>query len=420
MTYSESRSYIEALKGRGIVPGLKNIELLCEKIGNPQNRLNFIHIAGTNGKGSVGAFLESILMRAGYKTARFVSPSVGDYLEMYTINMQNVSETAYAECSDRIKQAADMLEKDGVYPTSFEAETAIAFLLFSKYNADIVLLECGMGGLYDCTNVIPSPELAIITSVSKDHCAFLGDTLFEIAAHKCGIIKHDTTVITCRQSDEVMQTIQDTCCKNNASLFIADNISDVTYGTYTSFTYNENRYNIKLLGSYQPQNAAIAAEAALRLGISYDIVYDGLKTAQWGFRFERTGKYILDGAHNPAAAIELAKSLKIYQNRGKTAFIAGIFKDKEYDKIAEITAGCADAVYTVSPPPPRGLDSIMLADAFKKYNKNTHDGISLENAIELTRSYDTVVIFGSLSILCEAKHLITKAQKEGTGFNAAL
>lgn len=417
MTYTEARKYIENLKGRGIVPGLENIERLCEKLGNPQNKLKFIHIAGTNGKGSTGAFLESIFIEAGYKTARFVSPAVGDYLEMYTIDKLKVSENSYAECVCEVQYAITELEKDGIYPTSFEAETAVAFLLFIKYNADIVLLECGMGGLLDSTNVIPPPLLAVITSVSKDHSAFLGDTTAKIAAQKCGIIKNGTKAVTCAQSDEVMQVIKNTCIKNNVPLYTADGISSITYGKYTSFKYNGNKYNIQLLGAYQPQNAAIAVEAAIQLGIDCNTISAGLKKAEWQFRFERIGKYILDGAHNPDAAELLAESLRIYTDSTKTAFIVGVFKDKDYNGIAASTAGYADIIYTVSPPTSRGLDSKILAEAFRKHNAKAYDGISLENAIRLTRNYDTVVIFGSLSILNEAKHFI---EKEGIKLNAAL
>ena len=184
MTYNSARKYIENLRGRGIVPGLLNIEKLCAKLGNPQNKLRFIHISGTNGKGSVGAFLDSILREAGFDTARFVSPAVDDYLEMYTISGCPVSENDYAECVPKIKNVLDGSESEDFFPTSFEAETAIAFLLFEKYMPDYVIIECGMGGLLDSTNIIPPPELAVITSISTDHSSFLGDTIEDIAFRK--------------------------------------------------------------------------------------------------------------------------------------------------------------------------------------------------------------------------------------------
>lgn len=406
MTYNSAREYIENLRGRGIVPGLANIEKLCAKLGDPQNKLRFIHISGTNGKGSVGAFLESILRNAGFKTARFVSPAVNDYLEMYTISGYPVSENDYAECVSKIKDVLNGSESENFFPTSFEAETAIAFLLFEKYMPDYVIIECGMGGLLDSTNVIPPPELAVITSISTDHASFLGDTIEDIAFQKSGIIKPYVKTVTCNTDTVIRGVIEAACRKNNAELFYTDAPYDISYGDNTEFLYKGYRYSIPLKGTYQVSNASLAIEAASIIGIDNDIISKGLKNTIWDFRFEPVGKYILDGAHNPDAAYQLSLSIEKYLNGKSTAFITGIFKDKDCEKIAKITASHADIIYTVSPPAPRGMNSKALAEIFKKYNSNSHDGISLDNAINLTKDYDSVVIFGSLSILSEAKRII--------------
>lgn len=406
MNYSDAREFAAGLKSRGIVPGLTSITTLCSLLGDPQDDIKTIHIAGTNGKGSVGAFLESILRNTGFKTARFVSPAVNDYLEMYTISGYPVSENDYAECVSKIKDVLNGSESENFFPTSFEAETAIAFLLFEKYMPDYVIIECGMGGLLDSTNVIPPPELAVITSISTDHASFLGDTIEDIAFQKSGIIKPYVKTVTCNTDTVIRGVIEAACRKNSAELFYTDEPYDISYGDNTEFLYKGYRYSIPLKGTYQISNASLAIEAASIIGIDNDIISKGLKNTIWDFRFEPVGKYILDGAHNPDAAYQLSLSIEKYLNGKSTAFITGIFKDKDCEKIAKITASHADIIYTVSPPAPRGMNSKVLAEIFKKYNSNSHDGISLDNAINLTKDYDSVVIFGSLSILSEAKRII--------------
>lgn len=409
MTYKEAREYISGLTPRGIQPGLKNIKRLCSELGNPQSALSFVHIAGTNGKGSTGAFLASIMNSAGISAGRFVSPAVGDYLETYTLDGSPVSPELYAECADKVRAAIDLLEKDNIFPTSFEAETAIAFLIFQRLSPGYVLLECGMGGRLDSTNVISMPYLSVITSISLDHKRFLGNTLWEIASEKCGIIKENCPVVTCAQNDEVMEVIDDFAQMKDCPLFIADDIENITVNdSETVFDFEGQSYSISLKGSYQVQNAATAIKAAQVLGISRSAVLQGLKTAQWDYRFECIGKYILDGAHNEGAARELAASMELYLKDKKTSFICGCFRDKDYDTIARLTAPYADTVYCIKPPTERGLEADILRNSFLRYTDNAYSMTSISEAISEAerRGADAIVIFGSLSILKEAKELI--------------
>ncbi|MBQ3426407.1 MAG: bifunctional folylpolyglutamate synthase/dihydrofolate synthase [Clostridia bacterium] len=409
MTYKQSREYIESLAPRGIVPGLESVTLLLAALGTPQDSLRCIHIAGTNGKGSVGALLESILLADGKSVCRFSSPAVGEHLEMFTYNGIPVNPQLYTDAVTDIRTAISVLEADGVFPTSFEAETAAAFLMFSRLAPDYALIECGMGGKLDATNVISAPAAAVITSVSYDHSAFLGSTTTEIAYNKAGIIKPDTPVISAPQQKDVADVIKKTATECNAQLSFAEVPESIQYQKdKTIFKYKGIEYTIKLLGAYQTQNAALAVDTAITLGISLDAVQTGLSRAWLPFRFERIGRFILDGAHNEGAARMMAISLKIYTRPEATAFICGCFRDKDYKKIAELTAPYANAVYCVKPHTDRGLISSELCRIFAESGAKAYDCGSVTAAIKAanSRGYDNIVVFGSLSILKEAKSTI--------------
>ena len=411
MTYKEALEYTEGLKSRGIQPGLAGITQLCAELGNPQNYLSIIHIAGTNGKGSAGAFLASVLKAAGRSAARFASPAVGDYLEAFTIDGSPIPEDLYARCAELVREADRRLSQRCVFPTAFGAETAIAFLAFKELCPDYVLLECGMGGRLDATNVITRPFVSVITSVSMDHKQFLGASLAEIAAEKCGIIKDNCPVVTCSQPDDVMEVTAAAAQAHGSPLYIADDITSVSfYEDKTVFCFEGEEYTIRLGGVFQPQNAALAVKAAQLLGISGASIRKGLECAVWEYRFERPGKYILDGAHNEDAARKLAESIRLYLPGRNTAFICGCFRDKDYDSIAKITAPLADAVYCVKPPTKRGLEAAELSRAFAKYGAKAYNVETLADAFAMTADYETVVIFGSLSILGEAKRLIKQTE----------
>ena len=408
MDYESAREYIKNLTGRGICPGLDAVTSLLDKLENPHEGLDIIHIAGTNGKGSVGAYLSSILQCTGHTVMRFVTPPVGGYLDTFLYNGAPVSETDFAECVKAVKSAMDSLSEEEIFPTSFEAETAIAFLLAKRLRPDYLILECGMGGRGDATNVIPPPKLSVITKISLDHTAFLGSSISEIAAEKAGIIKSGTKVVTAIQHPDADAVIKSVCKEKGAELFIAGSPADILYnGSYTEFTLGNNRYKTQLLGSYQPQNAALAIEAMTVLGIDQAAISDGIANTKWPYRFERVKSFILDGAHNPDAAKELLSSLGEYFEKGDdVAFVCACFKDKDYRQIAQITAGFPSAVYCVKPPTDRGLDAKILADTFKSYGAQAHEKDTLKAAILSASEHKNAVVFGTLSILAQAKQII--------------
>ncbi len=413
MNYSEARQFIERLAPRGIEPGLKTITRLCALAGDPQLDIKTVHIAGTNGKGSTGAFIESILMSAGYSVCRFSSPAVGGHLEMFTFNGKPVSEEDYSDCITNLLPSIKQLEAEGFFPTSFEAETAAAFMMFSKLAPDYSIIECGMGGRLDCTNVLGSPAVSVITSISLDHTAFLGGSISEIAREKAGIIKHGCPVVTVSQPAAAAKLIADTCETMSAPLRTAEDIRNTVFSEdLTTFDLEDmHSLKIKLKGTFQPQNAAAAAKACMLLGIDESAIRRGLLSAQWGYRFERIGRYILDGAHNPAAARELVRSIDTYL-KGHTVFICGVFRDKDHKTIAAVTSRCADCVYTVKPPGKRGLESSVLCDEFRKSGAVAYAKESLEAAFRSASGSgcDNILIFGSLSILREAKQIIMNSE----------
>lgn len=405
MNYKESRDFINSLTGRGIVPGLDNITALCNELGNPQNALKIIHIAGTNGKGSTGAFITQILISAGYSVCRYVSPAVECYREIFQFNGIWINEDDYAECASEVKKAILILEEKGIYPTSFEAETALAFLYFKKKQCDYAVVECGMGGRLDATNVIDKPEIAVITHISMDHSSFLGDTLEKIAYEKSGIIKKNCRVVSSIQEGNVSEVIQDQCKRENAELIFSQTPEILSYNLNgTEFLYKGLRAKICQIGLYQADNAVLAIEAVKQLGVSEKAILDGLYKTCWKFRFEVTSKnpyWIYDGAHNPDGAYRLTESLDKYLYGKKLIYIVGIFKDKDYREIAKITAAAAKKIYTVKPPSDRGLDSGILAEEFLKYSADVYAAENIKSAVIKCENEecDAVVCFGSLSFL---------------------
>ncbi|MDO5397607.1 MAG: folylpolyglutamate synthase/dihydrofolate synthase family protein [bacterium] len=408
LKYKEARGYIASLTPRGIVPGLKTMETLCAALGNPQDKIRTIHIAGTNGKGSAGAFVSSILRAAGYTVGRYVSPAVTEYREIIRLNDEYISEEDYAVIVSAVKRAAESAEKQGIYPTSFEAETAAAFLYFSEKCCDFAIIECGMGGLLDATNIIKKPEAAVITSISMDHMKFLGDTIEEIAGNKAGIIKSGIKVFSARQNSVALRVIKEKCEKEGAFLTAAAKpIIRRAELAGICFDYRElHDLYIPFAGLYQPENAAAAIDLCKALDIDRDTIRKGLRDTKWPLRFEiDSSGWIFDGAHNEDAAKQLRDTIDILSAGKKLAYIVGVFSDKAYDKIMQLTAPAADTIYTVKPPGNRGLSSSVLAETAGKYCKKVIDAESTANAVRLCagETYDNVIVFGSLSFLAQIK-----------------
>lgn len=426
MNYEEARNYLDQVsKGRSVL-GLTNMRELLNRLGNPQDRLKFIHIAGTNGKGSVLAYLSTILTEAGYRTGRYISPVLFSYREKIQVDEKMIGREDLARHMTVIKDAVEKMKKEQAgEPTIFEVETALAFLYFAEQSCDIVVLETGLGGALDATNVITTSVLEVIASVSMDHMEFLGDTLDKIALQKAGIIKPHTRVVSALQKPEAMKVIEETCRKQECVL----QTTDPGQVTEVSHSYDRQRFSYKqwkdmeisLMGSYQIINAALALEAVdalKKLGcqLTDQAVYKGMKRAVWRGRFtviSREPVIVMDGAHNPAAAEELRKSLELYFPDKKLFYIFGIFQDKDYQKVTEITAPLAEHIITVETPDnPRALSAKKLKAQVEKINPSVEAAESIRSAVRKTMEQagedDVIVIFGSLSFLGEAELAVSR------------
>ncbi len=426
MKYREALEYIDSLQAYGIVPGLESIARLCEKLGNPQDKLKFVHIAGTNGKGSVLAYLSTILTVAGYRVGRYLSPAIFEYRERIQVNGRMITQKALCEGVEIISNACyEIVREGGTHPTPFEVETALAFWYFERKGCDIVVLETGMGGLYDATNIVRNTEAAVIASVSMDHMNFLGTTLGEIAAHKAGIIKEGCIVISCGQAPEVMDVIQKTAREKGCALRVAgeNSLRHLKRGTGRQLECQRFDYcgadgtvwkqmEIHLAGCCQPQNALTAIETARALAergykICEKTVRKGLAETVWKGRFSvisRKPLFVVDGAHNEDAAAKLAKSVEFYFTNKRIIYIIGVLRDKEYEKVIGLTHAYADQIITVTPPDnPRALPAYELAQAVLKVHPRATAVDSLEEAVEMARLLagedDVILAFGSLSFL---------------------
>lgn len=433
MNYQETLEYIESLRGIGIVPGLSGITALCKELGNPQESLSFVHIAGTNGKGSVLAYISTVLKCAGYKVGRYLSPVIGDYREKIQVNGRPIFKQELCDCMERVEEACKkMAEKGFSHPTLFEVETAAAFVYFQEKDCDIVVLETGMGGREDATNLIQNTKVAVLSSISMDHMQFLGKSLAEIASHKAGIIKNHCYVVSAKQEPQVLSVIQQNAQQQGCPVTVAGDAIKVRYGLEKQkFSYVDSRgrqyenLEISLAGKHQVENAVLALEAIGRLEecgfcVEERRLRQGLLTAKWPGRFEIMGKrplFILDGAHNEDAAKKLADSVRFYFTNKRIIYIMGMLRDKEYEKVIAETYAYADQIITVTPPDnPRALPALSLAEAVQGYHPRVTAAGSLEEAVEiaylLADREDVILSFGSLSYLGRLQAILRKQQKK--------
>jgi len=417
MTYDSAVKYIEATLRFGSKPGLSRIRNLLESIGNPQDDLRYIHVAGTNGKGSVSKAVSSVLTKSGFKTGLFISPYVTEFCERIQINGKYISHSDLAEEVEYLKC---FIEKSDDQLTEFEIITALAFDYFKKQNCDIVVLEVGLGGRFDATNIIKKPLVSVITLISYDHMKILGDTLPKIAYEKCGIIKDGgITVSAPNQKPEVLETIMSSCAERSNTL-ILPNLSSVKIIKEridgTDINYGGTNIHIPLPGRHQIANFITAYEtlkALSRQGIDIpnDKIAEGMASVRFPARLEilsRSPLVILDGAHNVNGAEALADYINRYL-REKPVIIIGMLRDKEYEKAAAILAPLAKSVITVKPDNPRALDHNQLADIVKKY---CHDTIACDDhmlafkkALELSNG-SPVIICGSLYLASTMRNIV--------------
>ena len=420
MNIKESYEYINNIAKTGSVMGLDRIKRLLDKLHNPQDKLKVIHVAGTNGKGSILAYLEAGFKGAGLKCGRYTSPTLFNYLERFMINDDMILEDDFAFFLTDVKKAADELSLEGYeYPTAFEIETAFAFYWFYMANVDVALIECGMGGRDDATNVLKTPVATAFASISMDHMSFLGDTLSEIAANKAGIMRAGVPVVLSLMADEAKDVLVKQAKALLCPVAEVDSADTVTYdledGRYIRI--EGEYYPVRLLGDFQPDNAAVAVRTMLLvkdvLNIDAKAFSEGMKNVVWRGRFEIIGKkplVIRDGAHNVDAVRRLKKSVEALYVKGDVRFVIGIFKDKDYHAMIEEIIGIPKAIYTVTPPnESRALNALELAEEIEAIKEEKHyvspDVIpvgdvkeALNMAVNDSKDEDLVVIFGSLSL----------------------
>jgi len=409
MTYTEALTYIHSISWKGSVLGLDRTRELLSLLGDPQKKLKFIHIAGTNGKGSTAAMLSSILRAAGYRTGLYTSPFINRFNERMQIDGGQIPDAVLAALTERVRPFAESMAD---HPTEFELITAIALLYFAEYACDIVVLEVGMGGELDSTNIIDPPEVAIITAMGYDHVKELGPTMADIARAKAGIIKPGCDVVSYGGVEEADTVIESICASVGASLNQPD-FSLVDAGAFSlegqRFSYGDWKdLFIPLAGRYQLNNAAVVLTAVSVLrnrgwNLSDAAVRDGLRRTFWPARFEllqRDPVFLVDGGHNPHGIRATAESLSRLFPEKKIRFLVGVMADKDVENILGIVVPMAEKFYTVKPNNPRAMAAETLRDRIRALDAEAEACGSVEagvaRALEEAADDDVICALGSL------------------------
>ena len=369
MDYREALAYMDGMQWYGSKPGLERVSALLTALGSPQDELRFVHVAGTNGKGSCAAMTASVLRAAGLRTGLFTSPYLQRFNERMQIDGREIPDETLAALVTRLQPIADAMPD---HPTEFELMTAAALLWYRQERCDIVVLEVGLGGRFDATNVIACPECAVIMNIGLDHTAVLGDTVEQIAFEKAGIIKPGCEVVLYPQQESVEQVIRARCAALGAQLHRAEPealVSDFDSLEGQAFRYRGVSYAIPLLGAHQLLNAAVVIELAQVLRgrgwpISPEALERGLYAVRWPARFELVHEepaVIVDGGHNPQCALSVARALERYFPGQRRVLLVGVLADKDYPELFRILDPAADAYVCVAPNSPRALSSDALA-----------------------------------------------------------
>ena len=409
---NEVFEFLESRDKYGSQPGLDRIISLLELLGNPEDKVDTIHIAGTNGKGSTGAYLESVFHQANLCAFHFSSPAVFDRRDPWRRFGAPLSESDFVECASHVMKATEELDKKNIHPTRFEIDAALALYAAAYLKNDFLILETGMGGLHDATNVIKHPKICVFTNISYDHMQFLGETLTEIATEKAGIIKPGCKVFSADQEFDVKAVLDKTAYPEKVIYVDSSALELVSQEPgELKFQYKGQMYETSLSGLYQMKNAALAIEIALNMGFSEEIIKNGIKEAQWEGRFQVLSKepyFIIDGAHNVDAMKQLAQTIEKSFTNEPINFIIGVLKDKEHEKMMEIIAPLANHIYTITPQNARGMDGSELAEEIRKWHDNVTYCDSMEKAVKLAMDYGKetgcgTLALGSLSYLSEVK-----------------
>lgn len=411
MNYKESVEYIHSLLQFGIKPGLERISMLLSSLGNPQDKIKTVHIAGTNGKGSTSTHIANILTSAGHKTGLYTSPYVLSFCERIQIDGESISEEKLSKTVTKVQKEIFKLNEKGIVITEFEAITAVAFLYFYEEKCDFAVIEVGLGGRFDATNVLSSPKASVITSISLDHTKILGDTLPKITFEKCGIIKEGVPVVTsANQNSEVLSVIEQTARDRNCNLTVtnpknAEIISDKLGETV--FEYDGENYTLHLCGEHQIENAVNAIETARLLGISEEFIKSGIAKTQMLARMEIIGKeplIIRDGGHNEGCAKALRNFILRYRIKN-IKMLVGMMADKDTDRYLQLVCPLCDSVTVCTPSNPRAESAEDLLISAKKYCKEAFATQNPKEAYEqVLRSANkdgTVLLCGSFYLMSD-------------------
>lgn len=423
MNYTDARIYLEAASKLGSRPGLANILSLCELLDNPQDKLCFVHVAGTNGKGSVCSMIAEILKAADYKTGLFLSPHIDEYTSSFYINGEMISEDEFSSAVLAVSEQAEKLKKHGKEVTEFELLTACAFYLFDKCGCDVVVLETGMGGSLDATNIINNTLVSVITEISMDHVSFLGDTIEKITRHKCGIIKKDGITVSypCQQQAALNIIISEAEKKDN--FFIMPDIRHLEICDLsikgTDLIYKGLRMHIKFSGKHQALNCITAVEAVYSLRkyrnflVSDEAVINGIRNAFLPARHEIISEkplILIDGAHNLQGIAALAQTIRSLINQKPIAVIMGMLSDKDYKECIKIMAELSDKFLAVTPKSPRALTASAAVELAKEYcmNASHYSDIdeALNDAVAFCGDAGAVIVCGSFYLANPMRNLI--------------
>ena len=419
MTYAEALAYVHSLKRFGAAPGLDRMRLLMDRLGNPQNRLAFVHIAGTNGKGSCTAMTARALQTAGYRTGMYISPYVVEFRERFQINGQWIPEGDFIRLLEQVRKKIQALEEQGVLITEFECNTALAFLWFAEEACDVVALEVGLGGRFDATNVISRPLVSVIMAIGLDHTAILGDTVEKIAFEKAGIIKGGSTVLYPVQEPEALAAVMEKCAETGSTLIFpnagaVEILSSDSEGS--DFRWNGETYRVGLAGKHQVYNAVTVLEALRAISGRFPVSLRDAKRAlmevRFPARFEILRKKpltVLDGAHNPQGIAVLAETLRLLPNHPRVG-VMGMLADKDWRHGARTLAACFDAVITLPVENPRTASARDLAEAAGAACSDVRTAAGPEEALAeaaaLAGEEGLVCIAGSLYLAGEMRPLL--------------
>lgn len=421
MDYLQAIAYINDRDKFSSNLGLTSIAKLLELIDNPHEKLRCIHVGGTNGKGSTSSFIAEILMDAGYSVGMFTSPYIERFNERIKVNRLDIGNEDLVRLTEEVRDACNkMLEIGMEHPTSFEIITAIGFKYFAEKNVELVVLEVGLGGRYDATNIISENLASVITPISYDHMDILGKTLAEISYQKAGIFKGDSRVVSYMQSGEILNVLRSEArLKNNDFYLLNENDIDLIkmdeFGS--KYRYKDLEIEVEMLGKHQIYNSALAVETILRLRdeklieVRDENILRGIKNTHWLGRMEKLGnkpRFIIDGAHNVQAAKALSQALEIF-NYEKLILGIGILRDKDYENILDILLEKADLVVVTEPKVPRKLGADELYDLVKKSKKQVYLEREIDPAIskclDLAGDEDLIIFAGSLYLIADVRRL---------------